>query len=136
MNRNEGDTPRAATPSQPAANAPADVIPDGNLKATIWRNEAESGPFYATSFVRTFRDSEGQFHDTKSFVAADLLRLSELARKAYTRTSELRREDRTQARQQQPEGASRDEPDTARRAAFKQQRSASDQQEKPRGFKR
>lgn len=107
MTRDKDDAPRP----------PADVIRDGNLKATIWRNEAESGPFYATSFVRTFRDSEGQFHDTNSFVAADLLKLSDLARAAYTRTTDLRRGDREQARQQ-----SADEPDTARRAEFKQRR--------------
>jgi len=125
MNRNPDEPTRAATPSQPA-----DVIRDGNLKATIWRNEAESGPFYATSFVRTFRDSEGQFHDTNSFVAADLLKLAELARAAYTRTTALRREDRQQSHQQEP-GT---EPDTARRAAFKQQRETTQpQREKPRG---
>jgi hypothetical protein len=27
---------------------PADVIRDGSLKATIWRNEGEDGPFYPT----------------------------------------------------------------------------------------
>lgn len=119
MNRNPDDAPRP----------PADVIRDGNLKATIWRNDAENGAFYATSFVRTFRDSEGQFHDTNSFVAADLLKLSELARKAYERTSTLRREDRAQARQQ-PEGG----PEHSKREAFKQQReSATPRREPSRG---
>ena len=109
MNRDANDAPRP----------PADVIRDGNLKATIWRNEAANGPFYATSFVRTFRDQDGQFHDTNSFVATDLLKLSELARKAYERTADLRREDREQARTQ---GAS---PDDDRRAQFKADRSSS-----------
>lgn len=117
MNRNPDDAPRP----------PADVIRDGNLKATIWRNETESGPFYATSFVRTFRDSEGQFHDTNSFVAADLLRLSELARKTYERTSELRREDRQQARQQQPDAG----PEQSRREVFKQQRESAQPRRDP-----
>ena len=126
MNRDADDTPRQ----------PADVIRDTNLKATIWRNDSDKGPFYATEFARTYRDKDGEYRDTHSFATSDLLKLAELARAAYSRTSELRREDRAQARQQQPEGASRDEPETARRAAFKQQRSAPDQQEKPRGFKR
>lgn len=121
MNRDADDAPRAPAPQ------PADVIRDGNLKATIWRNEAESGPFYATSFVRTFRDSEGQFHDTNSFVAADLLRLSELARKTYDRTTELRREDRQQARQQQPDAG----PEQSRREMFKQQREGGPQRREP-----
>lgn len=102
--------------SQPAPNQPADVIRDTNLKATIWRNESEKGPFYATSFARTFRDQDGQLHDTNSFVAADLLKLSELARKAYDRTTELRRDDREQAK------AVSDPEREDRRAAFKQDR--------------
>lgn len=92
---------------------PADVLRDGNLKASIWRNEGESGPFYATSFARTYRDEEGRLHDTNSFVAGDLLKLSELARSAYTRTNALRREDRQQERPQEREES---------REAFKERR--------------
>ena len=98
-----------------APNKPVDVIRDANLKASIWRNEGDDGPFYATSFARTYRDEQGEYRDAHSFVAADLLKLSELARKAYDRTNELRREDRA------PEPES--EPDSeARRAAFKERR--------------
>lgn len=102
-----------------SVNQPADVIRDTNLKATIWRNEAEKGPFYATEFTRTYRDRDGEYRDTHSFVAADLLRLSELARKAYDRTSELRREDREHAK-----AASAPETEEDRRAAFKRERIA------------
>lgn len=77
-----------------APKQPADVIRDTNLKASIWRNEGEKGVFYATTFVRTYRDQDGQYRDTGSFVAGDLLKLSELAREAYARTNEMRREDR------------------------------------------
>ena len=37
---------------QQESKQPADVIRDGNLKASIWRNEGESGAFYATTFAR------------------------------------------------------------------------------------
>lgn len=117
MNRDANDAPRP----------PADVIRDGNLKATIWRNEAANGSFYATSFVRTFRDQDGQFHDTNSFVATDLLKLSELARKAYDRTTELRRDEREQAKT-----ASAPEPE-GRRAAFKQDRVSGQRRDGARG---
>lgn len=78
---------------------PAATIRDTNLKATIWRNEGDKRPFYATSFSRTYKDQNGDYRDTDSFVGTDLLKLSELARKAYDRSNELRREDREAARE-------------------------------------
>lgn len=76
-----------------ADNRPADVIRDGNLKASIWRNEGENGLTYATVIARTYRAENGSWHEVNSFSGAELLRVSELARKAYDRTGELRRED-------------------------------------------
>ena len=92
----DGQTKQPA-PRQPSP-GPADVLRDTNLKASIWRNEGESGPYYATTFSRFYRDKDGEFRESQSFVAADLLKLSRLADKAYERTGELRREDREQAR--------------------------------------
>ena len=103
---------------EPAPNKPADVIRDGNLKASIWRYEGDSGPFFATSFVRTYRDQDGEYRDTNGFVAGDLLRLSELARNAYTRTNALRREGREERTADGPEQ------DSTERTAFKEKRSA------------
>tara|TARA_R110000868_G_scaffold64234_3_gene193129 strand:+ start:22726 stop:23088 length:363 start_codon:yes stop_codon:yes gene_type:complete len=120
MERNKDDN-RQTEPKQPA-----DVIRDGNLKASIWRNEGESGPFYATSFARTYQDRDGNARDTNSFVGSDLLKLSELARAVYTRTSELRHEEKP----------NRDEQEPARRAEFKQQRSAEAQEKKSRDQQR
>tara|TARA_R110001599_G_scaffold25282_8_gene90576 strand:+ start:1919 stop:2260 length:342 start_codon:yes stop_codon:yes gene_type:complete len=94
MERNKDDN-RQTEPKQPA-----DVIRDGNLKASIWRNEGESGPFYATSFARSYKDRDGEYRDTHSFVATDLLKLSELARTAYTRTNDLHREEKNQRREE------------------------------------
>ena len=111
---------RDTNENAPAVNQPVDVLRDTNLKATIWRNEADKGPFYATTFARTFRTDTGEYRDTHSFVAADMLKLSELARKAYDRTTELRREDREQAR----ENGRAEGPDEDRRAAFKQTRAS------------
>ncbi|NQW11397.1 MAG: hypothetical protein HQ481_16145 [Alphaproteobacteria bacterium] len=122
MDRDRDDTP--------AANQPVDVLRDSNLKASIWRNEADKGPFFATTFARTYKDEDGQYRDTHSFVGSDLLKLSELARKAYDRTTALRREEREQARE------ASDGRDEARRAEFKEQRSAGVQKEKPRGQQR
>jgi hypothetical protein len=74
-------------------NRPADVIRDGNLKATLWRNEGENGVSYATTIARTYRADDGTYRESNSFSGSELLRVSELARKAYDRTGELRRDD-------------------------------------------
>ncbi len=92
-------TDRHEDRSTDQARQPADVIRDGSLKATIWRNEGEDGPFYSTSLARTFEDRDGNLRDAHSFSGSDLLKVSELARKAYDRTAELRREEFKQERQ-------------------------------------
>lgn len=76
-----------------ADNRPSDVIRDGNLKASIWRNEGENGISYATTIARTYKTEDGQYRETGSFAGTELLRVAELSRKAYERTNDLRRED-------------------------------------------
>ena len=78
MNRDNDDT-----------KGPIDEIPDGNLKASIWRNEGEKGPYYATEITRTYKDADGNLRDAHTFIGADLLKVSELPRKSYERTNEL-----------------------------------------------
>lgn len=78
--------------NEPARNQPADVIRDGDIKATLWRNEGDKGPYYTTEVTRTYTDKEGNLRDTGTFIGTDLLRVSEVSRKAYDRTNELRRE--------------------------------------------
>ncbi|MEO1405120.1 MAG: hypothetical protein AAFV54_01345 [Pseudomonadota bacterium] len=80
---------------------PEDTIRDGKLKASIWRNESEKGPFFTTRLVRTYKDEDGKLHDTNSFHAQDLLGVSELARQAHHRVSDLRREEFKERRQQE-----------------------------------
>ena len=77
-----------------APQKPVDEMRDGNLKASIWRNEGENGAFYPTTFARTYKDDQGNLRDASSFAGHELLRVSELARKAYDRTRALRREER------------------------------------------
>ena len=98
MNRDTEDRRAPEQGPERAANQPADVIRDRDLKATLWRNEGDKGPYYATELARTYKDDEGNLRDASSFIGTDLLRVSELARKAYDRTSELRREEFKQRR--------------------------------------
>lgn len=62
---------------------PAKTLRDGTIKAAIWRNESENGPFFAVTFARTYKDGEGKLQDTDSFSGTQLLQLARLADKAY-----------------------------------------------------
>ena len=73
-----------------SAAPPKSVIRDGNLKATIWENQGEKGTYFTTTLAKTYRDQNGELRDTNVFTGNDLLRVSELAREARTKTRELR----------------------------------------------
>ena len=88
------DNPGNHTPQQQENNGPADVLRDGNIKATIWKNERENGPSFNTILARTWQDEQGAYRDSHSFSGTELLRVSELARGAYARMNELRQEHR------------------------------------------
>jgi len=63
-------------------NAPLDVLRDGALKATVWRNEGEKGVYFTTTLSKTF-EQNGELRDGQNFSGTDLLRVAELARHAY-----------------------------------------------------
>lgn len=54
------------------SNKPAATLRCGSIKATIWRNEGERGPFYSTTFSRPFKGAEGEWRNAGSFGLADL----------------------------------------------------------------
>ena len=54
----------------------------GNLKATIWQNVSEKGPFFATTFSRPFKDQSGAWRNGISFGLNDLEALVTVAHKA------------------------------------------------------
>jgi hypothetical protein len=80
-------------------NRPVETLRAGNIKAVIWRNEGDKGPFYSVYFFRTYKDSDGLFHDTDSFANGDLLKLSRLAGHAYDAVAKLRVDDNKEAGQ-------------------------------------
>jgi hypothetical protein len=41
---------------------PTHTLRCGNIKATIWQNAGEKGPFFATTFSRPFKDQSGVFN--------------------------------------------------------------------------
>ena len=74
-------------------NQPASVIRDGNLKATLWSNNSEKGVYVSTTFAKTYEGKDGNVKDTSSFSGTDLLRISELAKKAYALGNRIRRDE-------------------------------------------
>jgi len=51
----------------------------GNIKATIWQNVSEKGPFFATTFSRPFKDQSGAWRNGTSFGLNDLEALMNVA---------------------------------------------------------
>lgn len=90
---------------------PAATLRDGAVKATIWPNKGENGTYYATTLSRTYSDADGNTRDTNSFVGTDLLKAAELARSAYERTNELKREAFKEQRREEASSAQTREPD-------------------------
>ncbi len=64
-------------------NPPIEVLRDGSLKVSIWKNEGENGSYLSTTFAKTYtKDSEAK--DGHVFGKNDLLPMAELARRAYS----------------------------------------------------
>jgi hypothetical protein len=63
-------------------NKPASTLRCGSIKATIWENTSENGPFFATTFSRPFKDQSGAWRNGTSFGLNDLEALLMVAREA------------------------------------------------------
>lgn len=58
---------------------PANTLRCGNIKATIWENISEKGPFFSTTFSRPFKDQSGAWRNGTSFGLHDLEALMNVA---------------------------------------------------------
>ncbi|MGH7183754.1 MAG: hypothetical protein ACREJN_17505 [Nitrospiraceae bacterium] len=61
---------------------PANQLRCGNIKATIWENISEKGPFFSTTFSRPFKDQTGVWRNGTSFGQNNLEALFAVAREA------------------------------------------------------
>ena len=66
----------------PRNNKPTHTLRCGNIKATIWENVSEKGPFFATTFSRPFKDQSGEWRNSTSFGLNDLEALVTVAHQA------------------------------------------------------
>ena len=60
-------------------NKPANTLRCDNIKATIWENTSENGPFFVTTFSRPFKDQSGAWRNASSFGLHDLEALMNVA---------------------------------------------------------
>ena len=63
-------------------NQPATTLRYGLIKATIWQNTGEKGPFFSTTFSRSFKYQSGAWQNGTSFGLNDLDALFIVAREA------------------------------------------------------
>ena len=63
-------------------NKPSHTLRCGNIKASIWHNGSEKGPFFATTFSRPFKDQSGAWRNGASYGLNDLEALVTVAREA------------------------------------------------------
>jgi hypothetical protein len=61
---------------------PANTLRCGGIRATIWQNVSENGPFFTTIFSRPFKDQSGEWHNGTSFGLIDLEALMNVALEA------------------------------------------------------
>lgn len=65
-------------------NKPVHEVKIGRVRAAIWLNESESGPFHSVTFSRLYKDKEGNWKDSVSFSRDDLPLLIKAADLAHT----------------------------------------------------
>lgn len=94
-----------------AKRKPVDTPRDGRLSAAIWANEGERGPIYNVTFAYSYQDKDGNWRDTQSIPAHELLNAANLAQRAYTSVQHLKEQDRaTYVQRQQDEAPERSGP--------------------------
>jgi len=70
------------------------------IVATVWRNKNTSGDYwYSTVIVRKYKDGQGNWRDSGSFGADDLLVVMKVADIAHTTIAQLRRTYQSNQRQ-------------------------------------
>ena len=63
---------------------PAGEIRYGRLRATIWKQESDKGPWYSVVLTRSYQDAQGDWHTSSSFGRDDLLLLAKLCDQAHS----------------------------------------------------
>lgn len=112
------------------SNAPLETFRDGRLKATVWENTGDNGPYHTVTLAKVYEDREGKLQETNSFTGSELLRVAELAREAHAFTKDLKREHALERQ------ADRSGERPAERAAAREEASRGGRESRPQRFAR
>ena len=63
-------------------NKPATTLRRGIVKATIWENPSKNGPFFSTTFSRSYKEQSGKWRNGTSFGINELEALLTVAHEA------------------------------------------------------
>ena len=86
--------------SEPTNNRPVSEVRDGSIKFALFRNESKEqgeGVWYSGKLTRSYRDANGEWHDTDYLSGTELLRAARLLERAYDASLDLRAADRQDA---------------------------------------
>lgn len=61
---------------------PVTTLRCSSIKASIWKNDGEKGPFYNVTVARSYKSPDGIWKNAESFGAADLDALLVVAKQA------------------------------------------------------
>jgi hypothetical protein len=53
--------------NKPSTPKPAQTFRAGSVRAAVWENMGESGPFYSASLSRSFRDAAGNWRNANTY---------------------------------------------------------------------
>lgn len=65
-------------------NRPVHEARFGRLKAAVWRQEGDKGPWYSVTLSRSYQDAKGQWQTTQSFGVRDLLEVAKLCNDCHS----------------------------------------------------
>ena len=83
-------------------NKPVEVLRDGALKVSIFRNQGEQGESYSMVPGRVYTDKEtGETREATSFNSGEALRLAHLMTKGHERVLHHRSQDKGQTKQKE-----------------------------------
>src|ERR1043165_1341920 len=56
----------------------------GRLRASVWRQESDKGPWFNVTLSRSYKDDAGNWQNSSSFGTRDLLEVANLCQEAHT----------------------------------------------------
>jgi hypothetical protein len=75
---------KAAPQKETVKQRPAHEVRFGRLKATVWRQESDNGPWYSVVLTRSYKDAQGNWQTSQSYGRDDLLLVAKLCDRVHS----------------------------------------------------